>query len=120
MGPTMSLFKWFVPDFGWATLAFGDKLKLAAFYVQAGGGMAMTIFASYAMYQLATMRQVWPVFYMGLAAMILVGVVQTGLAGLLIKRSVKFEVGPAKFEAQDHEAAQAMAREVVDVQRPNQ
>lgn len=100
---------WPFPRWGWETLAFTDKLKLIAFFIQAGAGMAMTAFAAYVMFQLAALRAVWPLFYLGAAAMLLIGVIVTGLASLLIKRSVEMEVGPIKLKAADAETAAAMA-----------
>lgn len=100
---------WPFPRWGWETLAFSDKLKLIAFFIQAGAGMAMTGFAAYVMFQLAALKAVWPLFYLGAAAMLLIGVIVTGLAGLLIKRSVEMEVGPIKLKAADAETAAAMA-----------
>lgn len=100
---------WPFPRWGWDGLAFSDKLKLIAFFIQAGAGMAMTFFAAYVMLQLAALKAVWPLFYLGAAAMLLIGVIVTGLAGLLIKRSVEMEVGPIKLKAADAETAAAMA-----------
>lgn len=100
---------WPFPSWGWDALAFSDKLKLVAFFIQAGAGLAMTAFASFVMYQLAQLKAVWPLFYLGAAALLLIGIIVTGLAGLLIKRSVEMEVGPIKLKAQDAEAAAAMA-----------
>ena len=100
---------WPFPPWGWDTLAFTDKLKLVAFFIQAGAGMAMTFFAAYVMLELAKLKAVWPLFYLGAAAMLLIGVIVTGLAGLLIKRSVEMEVGPIKLKAADAETAAAMA-----------
>lgn len=100
---------WPFPRWGWETLAFSDKLKLIAFFIQAGAGMAMTGFAAHVMFQLAALKAVWPLFYLGAAAMLLIGVIVTGLAGLLIKRSVEMEVGPIKLKAADAETAAAMA-----------
>ena len=100
---------WPFPRWGWEALAFTDKLKLIAFFIQAGAGMAMTAFAAYVMFQLAALKAVWPLFYLGAAAMLLIGVIVTGLAGLLIKRSVEMEVGLIKLKAADAETAQAMA-----------
>lgn len=112
-----------LPDFGWAALNFTDRLKLFAFMIQAGAGIAMTGFAAYAMYQLATYKAVWPVFYLGAIALVLVGIVITGLAGLLIKRSVEFEVGPVKLKAADAETAAAVGdamKDLNNVQQPVQ
>ena len=68
---------WPFPSWGWDTLAFTDKLKLVAFFIQAGAGMAMTFFAAYVMLELAKLKAVWPLFYLGAAAMLLIGVIVT-------------------------------------------
>lgn len=99
---------WPFPDFGWDALVFSDKLKLASFFIQAGGGISMTAYAAYAMYKLAQMKAVWPVFYLGAMALALVGIVFTGLASLLIKRAVDMQVGPIKLKTTDAEAAVPM------------
>lgn len=82
--------------------------------------MAMTIFAAYAMYKLAQLKAVWPVFYLGAVAMVIIGIVITGLASLLIKRSVKMEVGPIKFEADDLETADKIMGSAKDFQPPKE
>lgn len=104
------LFRWCwpLPSFGWADLAFSDRLKLVAFFIQTGAGIAMTVFAAYAMYKLAVFKAIWPVFYLGGIALIIVTIVITGLAGLLIRRSVTAKMGPFEFKAQDSETAKAM------------
>lgn len=101
---------WPFPTFGWDTLALVDKLKVFAFFIQAGGGISMTAFASYGMYKLAQEKAVWPVFYLAAMAMVIIGIVITGLAGLLIKRSVEADVaGIFKLKAADSETAAALA-----------
>lgn len=69
----------------------------------------MTGFAGYALYSLAMMKAVWPVFYLGAGALALVGIIVTGFGALLYKRNVEFEFLGAKFKAADHEGAAAMA-----------
>jgi hypothetical protein len=87
-----------------------DKLKVFAFFIQAGAGVAMTAFASYGMYKLAEEKAVWPVFYLAAMAMVIIGIVITGLAGLLIKRSVEADVaGIFKLKAADSDTAAAIA-----------
>lgn len=92
--------------FGWKTLSFGERLKLMAFLSQFGGGIAMTGFAAYAMFQLAKMKATWPVFYLGAMAMILVGIVVTGFAGLLIVRTLEVR-GPGGFMFKSQDAGAA-------------
>lgn len=53
----------------------------------AGGGMAMTFFAAAALFLVR--NQATYAFYLGLAALALVGVVLTGFAGLLVKRTLR-------------------------------
>lgn len=103
---------WPLPSFGWETLAFSDRLKLVAFMIAAGGGMAMTIFATYAMFFLARMKAVWPVFYLGGAAMIIIAITLSGFMGLLIKRSVEAEVGLFKFKSSDSETAKELMAQI--------
>lgn len=108
--------------FGWATLAFADRLKLLALLFQAGAGIAMTGMSGYALLTLAHLKAVWPVFYIGFGALCLIGIIVTGFGALLYKRTVEFEAFGAKFKAQDQEGAVAMAqqmREMTNVQRPN-
>jgi hypothetical protein len=101
---------WPLPSFGWDALALVDKLKVFAFFIQAGAGIAMSAFASYGMYQLAKLKAVWPVFYLASMAMVIIGIVITGLAGLLIKRSVEADVaGIFKLKAADSDTAAAIA-----------
>lgn len=93
--------------FGWADLPFADRLKLMGFLAQLGAGIAMTAFATYAMFRLAQLKAVWPVFYLGAFALIIVGIVITGFAGLLIQRTLEVR-GPGGFvlKSQDAGAAQ--------------
>lgn len=108
--------------FGWAGLAFADRLKLLALLLQAGAGVAMTTMSAYALWNLAHLKAVWPIFYMGFAALFLIGIIVTGFGALLYKRTVEFEAFGAKFKAQDQEGATAMAqqmKEMTNVQRPN-
>lgn len=108
--------------FGWAGLAFADRLKLLALLLQAGAGVAMTTMSAYALWNLAQLKAVWPVFYMGFAALFLIGIVVTGFGAMLYKRTVEFEAFGAKFKAQDQEGAVAMAqqmKEMTNVQRPD-
>jgi hypothetical protein len=118
MGRILNWFKgWSLPTiFGWAALAFGDRLKLLAFLIQAGAGIALTAFAAWAMYWLAGMRAIWPVFYLGFGALCVVAIVITGFGALLYKRNVKFNVFGASFEAADQEAAVAMAHAAQTIQ----
>jgi len=109
----------------WAGLAFADKLKLVALRFQAGAGMAMTVFAAYALFKLANLGAIWPVFYLGGIALIIVAIVVTGFGALLYKRVAEFEAFGVKFKTQDQEGAAALAqqaKEVINaqpVQQPN-
>jgi hypothetical protein len=103
--------------FGWAELAFMDRLKLMAFLAQGGAGVAMTVFAGYAMFELAGMSAVWPLFYLGMTALIIVGVVITGFASMLIQRQLEIR-GPGGFvfRSQDASAAATVMKEMSSVQ----
>lgn len=86
-----------------------------ALMLMAGGGISMTVFAAFTLY---IVRQVPAyAFYMGLAALFLIGIVITGYAGLLIKRTIKGSVLGSSFEISD-EQTQAIARAVVDATPP--
>lgn len=101
--------------FGWATLAFADRLKLLAILFQAGAGVTMTAMAGYALWNLAHFKAVWPVFYLGAGALALIGVVTTGFGALLYKRTVEFEAFGTKFKAQDQEGAAMMAQQMKEI-----
>ena len=90
--------------FGWDTLSLVERLKLMGFLAQAGAGIAMTVLAGYAMVKEAQNKAVWPVFYLGETALILVGIVVTGFAGMLIARTLEIQ-GPGGFvfKSQDGE-----------------
>lgn len=53
----------------------------------AGGGVAMTAFAAASLYLVR--EQASLAFWLGLAAMGLIGVVLTGFAGLIVKRTLR-------------------------------
>jgi|SRR3954463_12152830 len=112
-----NIVRWFwpLPSFGWVSLAFADRLKLVAFFIQAGAGVAMSAFAVWGMYILAQLKAVWPVFYLAAIAMLIIVIVVTGLAGLLIRRSVEAKVGPFSFKTQDSETAKEMMANVPQV-----
>jgi hypothetical protein len=92
--------------FGWSALQFIDRLKLMGFLTQAGAGVVMTGFAGYAMYQEALMKAIWPVFYLGSMAMMLVGIIVTGFAGMLIARTIEVR-GPGGFVFKSQDASAA-------------
>lgn len=107
--------------FGWGELSFADRLKLMAFLAQAGAGVAMTGFAGYAMVALAELRAVWPLFYLGAGALILVGIVVTGLAALLIVRQLEIH-GPGGFRFVSRDAGakgEEIVKEMQNVQSPD-
>lgn len=92
--------------FGWSDLQFSDRLKLMGFLAQLGAGIAMTAFAAFALYRLAELRAVWPVFYLGAFALIIVGIVITGFASLLIVRTLEVR-GPGGFVLKSQDAGMA-------------
>ena len=65
----------------------------------AGGGMAMTIFASVVLWLVKDQADY--AFYLGLCAMGLIGVVLTGFAGLLVKRTIRGSALGSEFEVTD-------------------
>lgn len=102
--------------FGWEGLAFADRLKLLAFLSQVGAGVTMTGMAGFALYELAKLHAVWPVFYIGAGALLLVGVVVTGFGALLYKRAVEIRgPGGLVFRTQDMEGATALAQKVTEI-----
>lgn len=92
--------------FGWRELQFSDRLKLMAFLAQGGAGVVMTAFAGYTMLEEARFKAVWPVFYLGAMAMIMVGIIVTGFAGLLIARTLEVR-GPGGFVLKSQDASAA-------------
>jgi hypothetical protein len=76
-----------------------DGRRAAAFGAMVGGGIAMTIYAAFAMYLVRDVPEY--VLWLGLAAHVAVLVVLTGFAGLLVKRTLRASVAAASFEASD-------------------
>ena len=77
-----------------------DRRRNWGLILLAGGGMAMTAFASAALFILYIRGAPLSfVFYMGLAALVLVGIVLTGFSALLVKRT--FRVGRDGVEYTD-------------------
>ncbi len=81
-------------------LASSDRRRDWGLILLAGGGMAMTIFASVVLWML------WKgnapagfLFYMGMAALGLVAIVLTGFSGLLVKRTLR--LGRDGFASED-------------------
>ncbi|TKD50591.1 hypothetical protein [Sphingomonas baiyangensis] len=81
--------------------ALGDPegRRGAALIFLAAGGVAMTAYASYALWLVRARPDF--AFYLGAGALILIAIVLTGFAGLLVKRSVKGGIGVATFEVTD-------------------
>lgn len=77
-----------------------DRRRDWGLVMLAGGGMAMTAFASTALFILHLHGgPLQYVFYMGLAALALVGIVLTGFSALLVKRT--FRIGPTGVDYSD-------------------
>ena len=76
-----------------------DKRRTWGLILLAGGGMSMTIYASFVLWLVR--HDATYAFYLGLSAMALIGVVLTGFAGLLVKRTLKASVAGSSFEASD-------------------
>lgn len=92
---------------GWAGLDFVSRLKLIAFAVQTGGGIAMTIFAAYAMWHLARLNSVSGLLTMGMMALGIVGIVLTGFGALLYQRTLELEIFGNKLKSSDAQNIQA-------------
>lgn len=102
---------------GWPHLAFADRLKLLAFIAQWIGALVMTGFAFHAMRWLATKDAIWPVFYLGAAAMLILGGIITGFGTMLYKRNLELEAFGVKLKSGDTETATAIMKEAQSVQR---
>lgn len=94
---------------GWEGLDFTNRLKLLAFAFQTGGGIAMTVFAAFAMYHLAHLKSVNGLLTMGMGALLIVAIVLTGFGALLYKRDVEMEIFGNKLKLSDSQAAQQAA-----------
>lgn len=81
-------------------LSRSDRRRDWGLALLAGGGMSMTIFAAVALWILyARGAPTSQVFWLGLAALGLVGIVLTGFSALLVKRT--FRVGRDGVEYTD-------------------
>jgi hypothetical protein len=76
----------------------------------AGGGIALTTYAAFALYLVRAVPNF--AFYLGLAGMVSTDIVLTGLAALLVKRTIKGSVLGNSFEISDDQA-QAIAEKVI-------
>lgn len=82
-----------------------DRRRNWGLVMLAGGGMAMTTYAAAALVILYLRHAPLAfVFYLGLAALVLVGIVLTGFSALLVKRT--FRVGRDGVEYSDTGDAQ--------------
>lgn len=85
--------------------AASDRRRTWGLLFLAGGGMAMTAYAAVALWILYDRNGPLAfVFYMGMAALILVGIVLTGFSALLVKRT--FRLGRDGVEYTDTGDAQ--------------
>jgi hypothetical protein len=80
-------------------LLTADGRRAAALLFLLGGGMAMTVYAAWALYLVRDRADF--AFYLGIAAHVSILVVLTGFAGLLVKRMLKASVAGSSFEASD-------------------
>ena len=94
---------------GWEGLDFASRLKLIAFAVQTGGGVAMTIFAAYSMHHLARLNNVGGLLTMGMFALGIVGIVLTGFGALLYQRTLELEIFGNKLKSSDAQSSQTAA-----------
>ena len=76
-----------------------DKRRTWGLILLAGGGMAMTAYASVVLWLVKENADY--AFYLGLCAMGLIGVVLTGLAGLLMKRTIRANILGNEVEISD-------------------
>lgn len=68
----------------------------------AGGGMAMTAYAGYALW--LNRENADHAFYLGLAALALVGIVLTGFSALLVKRTFRLNRDGVEYTDKGSEA----------------
>lgn len=90
-----------------ASLRDPEGRRGAALLFMAGGGAALTGYAIYALWLVRNRPDY--AFYLGLSAMVLIGIVLTGFAGLLIKRTIKGNALGASFEISDEHVQQIAA-----------
>lgn len=76
-----------------------DKRRTWGLILLAGGGMAMTAYASAVLWLVKENADY--AFYLGLCAMGLIGVVLTGFAGLLMKRTIRANILGNEVEISD-------------------
>lgn len=84
-----------------------------ALLLMAGGGVAMTIFAGVALWFVRTQPSY--AFYLGAGALAIVGIVLTGFAALLVKRTIRGNIFGNSFEISDEMQAVAQAAAVAAV-----
>lgn len=78
-----------------------DRRRTWGLILLAGGGMAMTAFASVVLWLVRENADY--AFYLGLCAMALIGVVLTGFAGLLMKRTIRANILGNEVEISDQQ-----------------
>lgn len=96
-------------------LADPEGRRAWALMLLCGAGISMTAFASVGLYMLRD-RPTY-VFYLAAGAMLLIGIVITGYAGLLVKRDIDINALGMKFRVSDQEV-QAIAAAVVAATPP--
>lgn len=77
--------------------------QLIATIAQAGGCIAITALAAVALFYTAqrSANDPWPTTYIAFGILVLMGVVLTGFAGMLIKRTMKGSILGNTFEVSD-------------------
>lgn len=76
-----------------------DRRKTWALWILLGGGLVMSLYATYALYLVQSVAHY--AFYLGLAAMGNIFMIFSGLAGLLVKRSLN--IGKSGIVLEDHD-----------------
>ena len=90
-----------------------DGRRAWALMLMAAGGVAMTAFAGFSLW---SVRADPPrAFWLGLTALALVGIVLTGFAALLVKRTIRGSIMGSSFEISDEVQAVANAAAVAAV-----
>ena len=89
-----------------ASEASSDTRRDWALGIVAAGGMAMTIFAGFSLWLLS--GNATYIFYMGMAAMVQIAIIFTGILGLLVKR--RLSVTKSEFKVSDFEPEELITK----------
>lgn len=74
-----------------------------AVMIMVGGGISMTVYAAFVLYIVKDRPQL--AFYLGIGALMLIGIVITGFAGLIVKRDIDLNALGVKFRVSDQQVS---------------